>query len=335
MLLRKKNNNAGLTLIEAIIAASIFAVVMIAIVTFVVVLYRTQRFAFQQADAVNEARRGVETMVREIREAQTGEDGAYLIGEATDNEFVFYSDVDKDDLVERVRYFIGSATTTTITKECVTFVDGGSCNVSFSNFLQGGILESAGVTVSVEGDFGSGNEYANVYADGVLLDRICNGGCVDCSAAWGGSLSFDVSDYAADGNIDFIANSTSGVNDICDWIEPNHAMKVRFDLTITEHVVGSEAIFQKGITNPTGVPTTYDTVNEVVTIVSQYVVNGTTTPLFQYFDQNGDEITETPARPEETTLMRVFLIINVDPASAPKSFELESDVQLRNLKTNL
>ena len=54
--------------------------------------------------------------------------------------------------------------------------------------------------------------------------------------------------------------------------------------------------------------------------------------VFKYFDENGQEITESPARPEQTKLMRVSLIININPQRKPDDYLLQSEVQLRNLK---
>ncbi|GAH01061.1 unnamed protein product, partial [marine sediment metagenome] len=39
-----------------------------------------------------------------------------------------------------------------------------------------------------------------------------------------------------------------------------------------------------------------------------------------------------PARLVDTKLMKVFLIVDVDPNRSPKGFELESYAKLRNLK---
>lgn len=100
------DKNSGFTLIETMVAIFIFALAMGAIAAFVILGYKTQSYTFQQSRAISEARKGVETMVKEIREAQTGDDGSYIIEKADDYEFIFYSDVDKDKEVERVRYFI-------------------------------------------------------------------------------------------------------------------------------------------------------------------------------------------------------------------------------------
>ena len=45
-----------------------------------------------------------------------------------------------------------------------------------------------------------------------------------------------------------------------------------------------------------------------------------------------NEITSVPARLVDTKLMKVYLVVNVNPNRPPNEFELESFVQLRNLK---
>jgi len=200
----KKNFQKGLTLIEMIVTIAIFIVTMGALFLFIYWGYKTYNFAFQQNKAIREARRGIETMVKEIREAREGEDGSYPIEKADDFEFIFYSDIDRDDRVERVRYFLE----------------------------------------------------------------------------------------------------------------------------------GTE--FKKGVIDPTGWPISYPSENEKIEVLSRYVRNGAT-PIFTYYNKDWPEDTvnnplTTPTSLQETTLMHVYLKINVNPEKVPQDFELESDVQIRNLR---
>ncbi len=188
------------TLIETLVAIFVFALAMGAVFGLVTLGYRTQSYTFQQSTAINETRRGIEIMVREIREARGADDGSYIIEKAEDFEFIFYSDIDKDNAVERVRYFI------------------------------------------------------------------------------------------------------EGTN------------------------------FKKGVIDPSGWPIKYDLKEEKLFILSQYVQNQP--PIFKYYDSQGIELSP-PARLKDTKLMRVYLVINVDPNRPPQDFVLESSVQIRNLKTNL
>lgn len=191
----------GFTLIETIMTVVVFAMISGVISGLIVMGYRTRSYALEQSLAINEARKGVETMVKEIREARSGDDGSYIIEKPEDYQFIFYSDIDKDASAERVRYFIQ----------------------------------------------------------------------------------------------------------------------------------GTD--FKKGVINPTGSPVAYPSDKEEIFILSQYVRNQP--PIFHYYDDNGNEITQLPARLKDTKLMKVYLVINVNPNRPPQDLILESAVQIRNLKTNL
>jgi type II secretory pathway pseudopilin PulG len=317
------------TLVETLVTIGIIILSMGALAAFIVMAYRTYGYTWEQARAIDEARRGIETMVKEIREARQGDDGSYPIEKAEDKEFIFYSDIDRDGDTERVRYFLGTAGGSSQTKDCVTFADGGSCSASFSNFLEGN-LTSAKVKVSVEGDFGWSREYAEIYGDDVYLGRVCQRGCSDCAGEWQGTTVFDVTSLAQDGSLQVLADATSYVNDFCDWQEANHSMKAQFELSWEEEVAGQEGYFKKGVINPTSPPVSYPADQEEVTILSSFVRNAP--PIFEYFDENGNKIAETPARLVDTKTMRIYLVVDVDPDKDPPPFELESSVQLRNLK---
>jgi type II secretory pathway pseudopilin PulG len=318
------------TLIETLVAIFILTIIMGAVSGFVILAYRTYGYTWDQSIAIEDARRGVETMVKEIREARPGDDGSYSIGETSDKEFVFYSDIDEDGKVERIRYFLGTISSGTQTQKCVTFSRGGSCNVTFSNFLQG-TIKSAQVRVMVEGDLGASNEYAEIYADGIKLSDICQTGCSDCAGSWQGTAVFDVTSQASDNSIQFLADANSRVDPNCGWEEPNHSMKAQFEISWVEEVIGAGNEFKKGIIEPAGDPIEYPLDQEVVSILSPYVRNAP--PIFEYFDANGDKIIDYPTRLVDTKLMRVFLVVDVNPDRQPPPFELESSVQLRNLKT--
>lgn len=197
----------ALSLIEMIIALAIGSLIAIAMGQFITSSYRTIRFAEEQHEAIASARRGVETMIKEIRSAKSGADGSFAIQAAEDYSFTFFADIDNDNAIEKVRY----------------------------------------------------------YLDGTNL--------------------------------------------------------------------------KKGIIEPTTPPTIYPPANETVKILSPYVRNHDL-PIFKYFngDYPGDVINNplpTPTRLLDTKLMQVTLLINVDESRAPNSFILESQTQLRNLKTNL
>ena len=98
--------NRAFTLLESLVAIAIFALAIGGLMMFILGSYESYYFSFHQVEAVSEAKRGIETMVKEAREAKQGDDGSYVIEKAEDYEFIFFSDIDKDGETERVRYFV-------------------------------------------------------------------------------------------------------------------------------------------------------------------------------------------------------------------------------------
>lgn len=318
------------TLIETLMTIAIFIILMGAVAGFIMMGYRTYGYVWEQTRAIEEARRGIETMIKEIREARPGDDGSYPIEKAEDKEFIFYSDIDKDGKTEKVRYFLGTESRGSQVKECVTFAKGGSCSLNFSNFLSGA-LKKAEVKVSVEGDFGWNKEYADIYADTIKLGRICKTGCSDCAGRWQGTSIFDITSQASDNSLWLTADSNSNVDPFCDWQEVNHSMKALFELSWQEEIAGGQmGYLRKGVTKPTTHPIQYPPEQEEITILSTYVRNAP--PIFEYFDAAGNKIEDYPARLKDTKLMKVYLIVDVNPNREPSPFELEGSVQLRNIK---
>ena len=331
-------NRKGFTLIETLVAIAVFALAMGAVSGLIVSLYRTQSFALQQSQAVNEARKGIEQMIKEIREANKGDDGAYIIEKAENYEFIFYSDIDKDEEVERVRYFLKPAGggSGSLTAQCASFSSGGSCNVSFFDFSSQP-LESAQLKVSVEGDLNSGNETVKIFADGIELGTLCSGGdCGQCAEFYQDLTTFDVSSQASDNSIQFTADSSSSVNPFCDWQESNHSLKAKFEFTWQESPSPeAKAIFKKGVIEPAGWPIEYLSQNEEFFIISENIQNEVLEePLFTYYDSDNN-LLGLQDRMEKTARMHLKVIVNIDPERPPQDFRLESDVQIRNLKTNL
>lgn len=104
--------------------------------------------------------------------------------------------------------------------------------------------------------------------------------------------------------------------------------RVRYELTGTDLV--------RGVIKPQGNPLVYPAGQETTTVVARYIRNGTT-PLFVYY--GGDyPANSTPLAPTDVTEVKYIeftLTIDVDSALAPPATTVRSQVQLRNLKTNL
>ncbi len=95
----------GVTLVETIMVILIFGIVSVALSMWVVNFYQTYYFTFNQTKTVMEAERAIKIMIREIREATTAQDGAYILATTTDTVFSFYCDVDRDEEIELISYY--------------------------------------------------------------------------------------------------------------------------------------------------------------------------------------------------------------------------------------
>lgn len=321
--------NKGFTFIETAISIAILLAIMGVIATSIVLIYRHYSHDWNQIIAVNEARQSVNLMTKEIREARTGDDGSYFIEKAGDKEFIFYSDIDDDNQVERVRYFISTINSGSQAKECVVYQRGGICSINFSNFLSGNLI-SAQIRISLEGDLGASNEYGTITADGENLGSICASGCTDCAETWQGVSTYDITSLASDNSINFVADASFRVDPQCNWEDPNHAMKARFELSWTEEIIGSGNEFKKGVIEPTSIPVSYPASQEKITLITQY--NRNSPPIFEYFDVSGNKIEDVSSRVKDINLIKIFLSIDVDPNGPPEPFNIESYVCPRNVK---
>lgn len=93
-------------MLEVIISIAIFTAATLMVAAYIIQGYRANRFAMQQSDAIDYARRGITSMTKEIREADFSDLGSYPIASATNQSLIFYSNVDTDDAVEKVRYYL-------------------------------------------------------------------------------------------------------------------------------------------------------------------------------------------------------------------------------------
>lgn len=94
-----------------------------------------------------------------------------------------------------------------------------------------------------------------------------------------------------------------------------------------------------GVTNPTGsTPVSYPAADDTVTVMANFVVNESSDPVFYYYNENypGDTVNNplgTPVSVENVRLVRVHLLVNIDPVHAPNNINIESFADLRNLET--
>ena len=98
--------HTGFTLLEVIIAIFIFTAVVVVGAVISLYYFRNYSFSFEEYRALAQTQTSLTGMVREIREARLGDNGAWPLVETNDTSFTFYSDVTGDGRSDRVRYFI-------------------------------------------------------------------------------------------------------------------------------------------------------------------------------------------------------------------------------------
>jgi prepilin-type N-terminal cleavage/methylation domain-containing protein len=101
---------AGFTLIEMLVVIAVTSVVGVAISGAIQSFYQKNAFLLEQTSALDSARGGIVDAVRTLRQASYGDDGSYPISTAGTSTVTFYSDVDNDKAVEKVRYYLVNTT---------------------------------------------------------------------------------------------------------------------------------------------------------------------------------------------------------------------------------
>ena len=98
------NNNNGFTLLEILIGSAIAITLVMGVMFLQFTLGETQLETFRNYVNTSEADAVTSKFVREIRTSKQSDNGAYPLEILSDFEIVFYSDIDYDGLVEKVRY---------------------------------------------------------------------------------------------------------------------------------------------------------------------------------------------------------------------------------------
>lgn len=96
--------NRGMTLVETIVTLAIFTILSVAIMSIIASFYRYNAYTIAQAYQVDHARRGVEKLVRDLREMTYSDNGAFPLVSQSTSSVIFYSDIDHDESVELVKY---------------------------------------------------------------------------------------------------------------------------------------------------------------------------------------------------------------------------------------
>jgi len=105
---------------------------------------------------------------------------------------------------------------------------------------------------------------------------------------------------------------------------------------VTYSMIGTN--LYRAVIQPTGSPATYNPATQSTTTIMTGVRNGNTTPVFEYFDNTYTGTSSPLVQPVTTTavtLVKVNLVLDLDPNNSPLPVTYTVQVGLRNLKTNL
>lgn len=100
----KNRYESGFTLIELIVTMAITGIVLLGLLGLQRIMSNSQLTTFGAYLDIDEANRGISTMVREIRNIRAGDNAAYPLVRAQDQEMIFYTDANYDGATDKVRY---------------------------------------------------------------------------------------------------------------------------------------------------------------------------------------------------------------------------------------
>jgi len=101
----KNKKFSGMTLIEVIVAISIFTICMAGFSYLFLKSWKANSYIIEAGQASVMATQGMGRVVRYIREARQADNGDYLVDLADNNDFTFYSDYDNDNITERLHIY--------------------------------------------------------------------------------------------------------------------------------------------------------------------------------------------------------------------------------------
>lgn len=113
--MRNLLDKRGFTLIETIVVVSLNALLALVISSSIVHLYQSNGYTIAQSYEIDQARRGLQTWIKDVREMSFADNGTYPVVIMEPHRFGFYSDVDGDPSVEYVEYALSTTTATTTT----------------------------------------------------------------------------------------------------------------------------------------------------------------------------------------------------------------------------
>lgn len=100
----------------------------------------------------------------------------------------------------------------------------------------------------------------------------------------------------------------------------------------------SSSTLNKGVIKPTGNPLVYNAGSETVNSIVSDVTNGTSTPVFNYYDTSYNGTSSPLLNPVPVLLVRlvkITLIVDPNGSRPPEPVTYTTQISMRNLKDNL
>lgn len=130
--------------------------------------------------------------------------------------------------------------------------------------------------------------------------------------------------YGDDGAYPLATAATSTVTFYGDVDKDGGVEKVRI------YLLGNT--LYRGVTNASGNPPSYASQVQATTTLATYVANGTSTPLFRYFNASGTELTGT-VNIAQIASIHMTLMVDINPLRAPDIYTLSERATIRNVGT--
>lgn len=109
-MVHSRYNQRGLSFAEMMVVLALFTVLSLVITNAIASFYRYNAYTIAQSYQVEHARRGVDLLVRDMREMTYADNGAFPLVSMGTSSVTFYSDIDRDESVELITYALASST---------------------------------------------------------------------------------------------------------------------------------------------------------------------------------------------------------------------------------
>ncbi len=100
------DTSSGFTLIEIMISIFVFTMIAYGLISLLSNILTASSVRGGLLSDQDQARKVGFQIIKELRNGQTGMNGAYVLDTAQDQQIIFYSNADTDTPIERIRYYV-------------------------------------------------------------------------------------------------------------------------------------------------------------------------------------------------------------------------------------